>query len=53
MKIQTENLNQELKAASKVVEFYSYSGDNHNRSKNFSRAMRRTIAFFDKYVEGN
>lgn len=33
------------------VEYYEYAGDNHNLSKNFSTAMQRTIAFFDKYVK--
>lgn len=33
------------------VEYYEYPEDNHNLSKNFSLAMRRSIAFFDKYVK--
>ena len=41
----------ELKEAKKVVEFYSYSGDNHNLSNNFSLAMRRSVEFFDKYLK--
>lgn len=33
------------------VEYYEYPGDNHNLSGNFNLAMRRSIAFFDKYVK--
>ncbi|MCX7706375.1 MAG: alpha/beta fold hydrolase, partial [Anaerolineae bacterium] len=33
------------------VEYYEYPGDNHNLSRNFTLAMRRSIAFFDKYVK--
>ncbi len=37
--------------AGKYVELYKYEGDNHNISNNFSTAMQRSIAFFDKYVK--
>jgi dipeptidyl aminopeptidase/acylaminoacyl peptidase len=47
----SENLSQELKAAGKEVELYTYNGDDHNISKNFSVAMRRSIEFFDRYVK--
>ncbi len=33
------------------VEYYEYPGDNHNLSGSFSTAMRRSVAFFDKYVK--
>ncbi len=33
------------------VEYYEYPGDDHNLSKSFSTAMRRSVAFFDKYVK--
>lgn len=33
------------------VEYYEYPRDNHNLSGNFSLAMRRSVAFFDKYVK--
>ena len=46
------SLNQALIDAGKTVEFYQYPGDNHNISNNFSLAMQRCIAFFDKYVKG-
>lgn len=48
----SEKLNQQLKDAKKVVEYYSYEGDDHNISQNFSTAMQRSIDFFDRYVKG-
>lgn len=47
----SQKLETQLKEAKKVVEFYSYSGDNHNLSNNFSLAMRRSVEFFDKYLK--
>ena len=41
---------QEIKAPM-AVEYYEYPGDNHNLSKSFSIAMRRSVAFFDQYVK--
>jgi dipeptidyl aminopeptidase/acylaminoacyl peptidase len=41
----------EMLAANKPVEFYSYEGDNHNISNNFSLAMQRSVEFFDKYLK--
>ena len=35
-----------------TVEYYTYEGDNHNLSINFSDAMFRSILFFDTYVKG-
>ena len=46
-------LAQEMQAAGKTVELYTYPGDDHNLSANFSTAMARSIAFFDKYVKGS
>ncbi len=43
----------EMKAAGKLVELYTYPGDNHNINGNFAVAMQRTIAFLDKYVKGS
>ncbi len=34
------------------VTYYTYEGDNHNLSVNFSDAMFRSITFFDTYVKG-
>jgi dipeptidyl aminopeptidase/acylaminoacyl peptidase len=36
----------------RMVEFYTYEGDNHNLSNGFSVAMQRSIDFFDTYVKG-
>lgn len=47
----SEKLNDQIKAAGKTVEFYSYRGDDHNLSKNLSLALQRSVAFFDKYVK--
>lgn len=47
----SEKLDQELKAAGKTVEFYSYEGDDHNISHNLNTALNRSVAFFDKYVK--
>ncbi len=48
----SQTLASEVQAAGKSVDFYTYEGDNHNLSVNFSIAMQRTIEFFDKYVKG-
>ncbi len=37
--------------AEKIADLYTYEGDNHNISGNFSIAMQRTIAFFDLYLK--
>lgn len=47
----SEILYQELQAAGKTVELYTYEGDNHNLSKHFTQAMTRTIEFFDRYLK--
>jgi uncharacterized protein len=47
----SQMLYDELQQANKYAEFYTYDGDNHNISNNFSLAMQRTIEFFDKYVK--
>jgi uncharacterized protein len=47
----SQELDQETVAAGKTVEFFTYSNDDHNLSKNFTAAMERTVAFFDKYVK--
>jgi uncharacterized protein len=49
----SKELNSEIQAAGKTVEFYQYQGDNHNLSASFTLAMQRTVAFFDKYVKGS
>jgi dipeptidyl aminopeptidase/acylaminoacyl peptidase len=47
----SEILFQQLQAAGKTVEFYTYDGDNHNLSKYFTTAMTRTVEFFDRYLK--
>ena len=49
----SQTLEQQMKDAGKEVELYVYEGDDHNLSKNFSTAMRRSIEFFDKYLKGS
>ena len=47
----SETLSQQVKAAGKTVELYSYPGDDHNIANSFGIAMQRSIQFFDKYVK--
>lgn len=47
----SETLNQQISAVGKQSELYTYPNDDHNISKNFSLAMRRSIEFFDTYVK--
>jgi uncharacterized protein len=48
----SQTLYEEMRAAGKSVELFTYPGDNHNINANFVQAMQRSIAFFDKYVKG-
>ena len=48
----SELLYQELQAAGKTAEFYSYEEDNHNLSNFFSAAMTRTLQFYERYLKG-
>ncbi|MDW8100413.1 MAG: alpha/beta fold hydrolase [Anaerolineae bacterium] len=48
----SQKLADQIQQAGGVVELYLYEGDNHNISNNFDAAMRRSIAFFDRYVKG-
>ncbi len=41
----------ELKAVKSPVELFTYPGNNHNLSQSFSLAMRRSVAFFDRYLK--
>jgi dipeptidyl aminopeptidase/acylaminoacyl peptidase len=47
----SQNLYQQVQAMGKTVELYTYAGDNHNISANFSVAMDRSIKFFDQYLK--
>ena len=48
----SELLAGEIEAAGMPVELYLYEGDDHNLAINFSTAMERSVAFFDRYVKG-
>ena len=45
------SLDEGLLQAEKLVEFYTYKGDNHNLSLNLATALQRSVDFFDKYVK--
>jgi dipeptidyl aminopeptidase/acylaminoacyl peptidase len=47
----SEKLAATLKAAGRTRELYSYPGDDHNLSRNFANAMRRTVAFLDRHLK--
>jgi dipeptidyl aminopeptidase/acylaminoacyl peptidase len=47
----SQKLDSALKAANKTVEFYSYTGDDHNLSNNLTVALQRSVEFFDKYLK--
>jgi dipeptidyl aminopeptidase/acylaminoacyl peptidase len=47
----SQMLYDQLQAANQTAEFYTYDGDNHNISGNFSLAMQRTVEFFDRYLK--
>lgn len=49
----SEQLYEEMLAAGKTVEFYTYQGDDHNIATNFGLAMQRTIEFFDRYLKSS
>jgi dienelactone hydrolase len=48
----SETLEAQIQAVGKPVELFTYEGDNHNISLNFSTAMARSVQFFDTYVKG-
>ncbi len=47
----SQNLEKELQAKEKVVEYYEYEADDHNLATNLGVALERSVAFFDKYVK--
>jgi len=47
----SQTLYNQLLQTGKTAELYTYEGDNHNIAVNFSAAMLRSIAFFDKYLK--
>lgn len=48
----SEKLKQQMDDAKKPVELYTYEGDDHNITQNFTTAMNHSLAFFDTYVKG-
>jgi dipeptidyl aminopeptidase/acylaminoacyl peptidase len=48
----SQTLANELQAAGKPVEFYTYAGADHNISQAFALAMSRSVAFFDGHLKG-
>jgi uncharacterized protein len=44
-------LAEQARAVNQIADLYIYEGDNHNISKFFSTAMRRTIEFFDTHLK--
>lgn len=47
----SKNLYKKLKDLGKNVEFYEYSGGDHNISQFFDEAMNKSILFFNKYLK--
>ncbi|MFZ6028977.1 MAG: alpha/beta hydrolase family protein [Chloroflexota bacterium] len=47
----SETLFMRLLDAGKMVELYTYEGDNHNITLYFNSAMNRSIEFFDRYLK--
>ncbi len=41
----------QLKKVGSVVEMYAYPRTDHNLTQSFSTAMRRSVAFFDRYLK--
>ena len=44
-------LAEQIKAAGKTVELFTYPGDDHNIAQNFGPAITRSVAFFNKYLK--
>lgn len=47
----SQKLDEAMKNAGKIVEFYTYKEDNHNLSNNLDTALQRSVEFFDKYLK--
>ena len=48
----SQTLANDLQAAGKPVELYTYAGADHNISQGFTVAMARSVAYFDRYLKG-
>jgi dipeptidyl aminopeptidase/acylaminoacyl peptidase len=47
----SQTLANDLQAANKPVELYTYAGADHNIAQGFGQAMARSVAFFDRYLK--
>jgi dipeptidyl aminopeptidase/acylaminoacyl peptidase len=47
----SKSLYDKLVSSKKYAEYYEYPGANHDINQSFSKAMKRTISFFDKYLK--
>lgn len=47
----SQSLYQNLQSLGKTVEYYVYSGSDHNISQGFNLAMQRSLTFLDKYLK--
>jgi uncharacterized protein len=47
----SETLANDLRAANKAVELYTYAGADHNIAQGFALAMARSVAFFERYLK--
>ncbi len=47
----SQRLAQALDQAGRPFELYTYPGNDHNLSQSFTLAMRRSVAFFDRYLK--
>src|ERR1700694_3176501 len=47
----SQTLANDLQAAGKPVELYTYAGADHNISQGFTLAMARSVAYFDRYLK--
>ena len=48
----SQTLANDLHAANKPVDLYTYAGADHNIAQGFTLAMSRSVAFFDRYLKG-
>lgn len=46
----SQNLGKQMKDAGREVELFTYQGDDHDITQNFSQAVQRSIDFFKKYL---
>jgi dipeptidyl aminopeptidase/acylaminoacyl peptidase len=47
----SQTLANDLRAAGKPVELYTYAGADHNIAQGFTLAMERSVAFFNRYLK--